>query len=170
MFDHISILRHRGNHITQITREYRCAPLISDTNLETQKILRTVGTTGYTAPEVYSSSGYGFAVDYFSIGVLIYVMLTCENLDEAAKGSIQNKRIEEIVQEKLNHVSEDARDIIRHLLDANPEERISVFEKTAIGWDDNNGDELGQNDKKFRYATRMGNLLLRQPWFVNKYE
>ena len=97
-------------------------------------------------------------------------MLTCENLDEAAKGSIQNKRIEEIVQEKLNHVSEDARDIIRHLLDANPEERISVFEKTAIGWDDNNGDELGQNDKKFRYATRMGNLLLRQPWFVNKYE
>jgi serine/threonine protein kinase len=129
-----------------------------------------VGTVGYTAPEVYSSSGYGFAVDYFSIGVLIYVMLTCENLDEAAKGSMKNTRIEEIVREKLNHVSEDARNIIRHLLDANPEERISVFEETAIGWkeDSKNNDDDDDDDKKFRYATRMGNLLLHQPWFVRK--
>lgn len=108
-----------------------------------------------------SAGGYGFSVDYFSIGVLIYVMLTCQNLEEAVHGSIGRKEMNKIIQKDLNHVSEDARNIIRHLLDANPEERISVFEKTAIGFKDDD-----DNTKKFRYATRMGHLLLHQPWFV----
>jgi len=67
------------------------------------------------APEILTRSGHGKAVDWWSLGALMYDMLTGAPPFTAEN---RKKTIEKILKGKLNlppYLSPDARDIIRFL-------------------------------------------------------
>ena len=86
------------------------------------------GTPEYLAPEFLIGGGHGKAVDWWSLGVLVYEMLCglppfySENVSEM---------YELILKKPLefgDHVSAPARDLITKLLDRNPETRLQNVE------------------------------------------
>ncbi|EEB12401.1 RAC protein kinase DRAC-PK85, putative [Pediculus humanus corporis] len=82
------------------------------------------GTIEYMAPEILTRSGHGKAVDWWSLGALLYDMLT-GNPPFTAEN--RKKTIEIILKGKLNlppYVTPDARDLIRKLLKRQVNQRL----------------------------------------------
>ena len=74
------------------------------------------GTIEYMAPEILLRSGHGKAVDWWSLGALMYDMLTGAPPFTAEN---RKKTIEKILKGKLNlppYLTPDARDLIRKFL------------------------------------------------------
>jgi len=74
------------------------------------------GTIEYMAPEILTRSGHGKAVDWWSLGALMYDMLTGAPPFTAEN---RKKTIEKILKGKLNlppYLTPDARDLMRKLL------------------------------------------------------
>ena len=93
-----------------------------------------VGTPHYTAPEVILGKGYGFAVDYWSLGVLLYEFV-CGKLpfgdDEEDPYKIYRKVVEEnLTYPKYITESLPSKSIIVQLLRKNPESRLSSSTST----------------------------------------
>uniref|UniRef100_A0A0L8H6M9 Protein kinase domain-containing protein n=1 Tax=Octopus bimaculoides TaxID=37653 RepID=A0A0L8H6M9_OCTBM len=82
------------------------------------------GTVEYMAPEILMRTGHGKAVDWWSLGALMYDMLT----GSPPFTSINRKKtIEKILKCKLNfppYLTNEARNLIKKLLKKNPEERL----------------------------------------------
>jgi len=99
------------------------------------------GTPGYAAPEILKGSsgmGYGNQVDVFSAGVTLYVMLcgyepfygeSEEALIEANKDAIV-----EFPKNDWSKISREARDLIRKMLKADPDERITAKDALEHPW------------------------------------
>jgi serine/threonine protein kinase len=87
------------------------------------------GTPEYLAPEFLLGSGHGKAVDWWSLGVLLYEMLCgmppfyCENVTEMYE-LILKKPLEFTPE-----VSPAAQDLLRKLLDRNPATRLQELDK-----------------------------------------
>ncbi|KAH0954635.1 hypothetical protein HN011_003749 [Eciton burchellii] len=82
------------------------------------------GTIEYMAPEILTRSGHGKAVDWWSLGTLIYDMLTGQSPFSA---SDRQKTIQKILRGKLYfpmYVTPDAKDLIRKLLKKKPAQRL----------------------------------------------
>ncbi|KAJ3438554.1 non-specific serine/threonine protein kinase [Anaeramoeba flamelloides] len=84
------------------------------------------GTPEYLAPEIILDTPYDEIVDWWSLGILLYEMLTgsppfySEDIEEV---------FEMIVREKLKipfYIEDEARDLIEKLLDRNPLTRLGV--------------------------------------------
>ncbi|XP_022110503.1 ribosomal protein S6 kinase beta-1-like isoform X1 [Acanthaster planci] len=74
------------------------------------------GTIEYMAPEILTRSGHGKAVDWWSLGALMYDMLTGGPPFTAEN---RKKTIDKILKGKLNlppYLTHDARDLLRRLL------------------------------------------------------
>ncbi|XP_077995171.1 ribosomal protein S6 kinase beta-1-like [Glandiceps talaboti] len=136
------------------------------------------GTIEYMAPEILTRSGHGKAVDWWSLGALMYDMLTGAPPFTAEN---RKKTIDKILKGKLNlppYLTNEARELIRRLLkrhpnsrlgggmdDARPIKRHSFFRN--VNWKDTidrkveppikpaiNGDEdVSQFDTKFTKQT-----------------
>ncbi|KAL3267904.1 hypothetical protein HHI36_007043 [Cryptolaemus montrouzieri] len=105
------------------------------------------GTIEYMAPEILTRSGHGKEVDWWSLGALMYDMLTGAPPFTAEN---RKKTIEKILKGKLNlppYLTADAKDLIRKLLkrqvaarlgsppdDAKGIKQHSYFK--AINWED----------------------------------
>lgn len=87
------------------------------------------GTIQYMAPEILSVEPYDHSVDWWSLGILIYALLSGEYPLNAAKDHIQmNERVSRHVFEleragSGNH-SAEACDLVRRLLRKNPHRRL----------------------------------------------
>lgn len=82
------------------------------------------GTIEYMAPEILTRSGHGKAVDWWSLGALMYDMLTGSPPFTAEN---RKKTIDKILKGKLNlppYLTVDARNLIKKLLRKNPAERL----------------------------------------------
>ncbi|KAK9708250.1 hypothetical protein K7432_009765 [Basidiobolus ranarum] len=82
------------------------------------------GTTQYMAPEVLLEVYYDKVVDWWSLGIMIYDMLTGA---PPFKGSNRKKTMEAILNKKLrlpNYISPDAKDLITRLLRKSPAVRF----------------------------------------------
>mmetsp|Transcript_20689 Transcript_20689/g.34816 ORF Transcript_20689/g.34816 Transcript_20689/m.34816 type:complete len:388 (+) Transcript_20689:161-1324(+) len=104
------------------------------------------GTPGYVAPEILSTQRYGKSVDMWSIGVITYILLGGyppfhDDNQKALFKKIKNAEYE-FHEEYWSEVSEEAKDLIRHLLKINPVERYTAEEALNHPWMLREGDEL----------------------------
>jgi len=84
------------------------------------------GTIEYMAPEILTRSGHGKAVDWWSLGALMYDMLTGAPPFTAEN---RKKTIEKIMRGKLvlpPYLTPDARDLVRKLLKRTPCQRLGA--------------------------------------------
>ncbi|XP_077461739.1 ribosomal protein S6 kinase beta-2-like [Stigmatopora argus] len=82
------------------------------------------GTIEYMAPEILSRSGHNKAVDWWSLGALMYDMMTGSPPFTADN---RKKTIDKILKCKLNlppYLTIDAKDLVKKLLKKNPAQRL----------------------------------------------
>jgi len=90
------------------------------------------GTVEYMAPEILMRVGHGKAVDWWSLGALMFDMLTGAPPFTAEN---RKKTIEKILKGKLNlpaYLTPDARDLIRKLLKRQANQRLGYGGMDAI--------------------------------------
>jgi MAP kinase interacting serine/threonine kinase len=125
---------------------------------KTPELLTPVGSAEYMAPEVVDawvgeSFSYDKKCDLWSLGIILYIMLcgyppfygqcgedcgwekgeACQECQELLFNSIQES-VYEFPQEEWICVSENAKDLIRHLLVRNPRKRYSAADVLKHPW------------------------------------
>ena len=99
------------------------------------------GTIEYMAPEILTRTGHGKAVDWWSLGALMYDMLT-----GAPPFTAENRKrtIEKILKGKLNlppYLTPDARDLIKS-------DRSVEFEKISSSFLQETSQETNQSEAR----------------------
>ena len=98
----------------------------------------TCGTPGYVAPEVLQQLPYGKACDYWSIGVVAFILLSgtppfyeedTYELYETIKACKYSFK-----DETWKSVTDEAKDFISKTLVADPEKRMTSIEMMAHPW------------------------------------
>lgn len=123
------------------------------------------GSWNYMAPEVHlgTNTHASPALDVFALGCIVYAMLT-GNLpfDDKRTKELIKKICEEEVQFPPDLVlSDEIKDLIRRMLNKNPEERITVYEIERHPWF--KGKKLPQNlIDKYR-QDELDSILRRKP-------
>jgi calcium/calmodulin-dependent protein kinase I len=103
-----------------------------------QALQTACGTPFYVAPDVLMGTGYGPAVDMWSVGVLLYVLLS-GRLPFAADSDAELFRL--IIAGNLvwkspqfDAVSSEAKDLIKKLINTEPEQRWSAKQAIEHPW------------------------------------
>lgn len=116
--------------------------------MEHGALTTSLGTPGYTAPEVLRGQSYNDSVDMWSLGVITYILyipeilLICrlcgyppfasgndmETLRKISKGEFQ------FYPKEWDSVSEDAKDFIRNLIVVDPTKRMTACQCADHPW------------------------------------
>ena len=88
------------------------------------------GTPGYVAPEILLGKGYGLEVDYWSIGVILYIILCgfppfYEESNQALFETIKAGSFE-FPSPFWDDISDMAKDLVTNCLKVNPSERFNA--------------------------------------------
>lgn len=93
-----------------------------------------LGTQGYLAPEMMKADGYTAAVDMWALGICIYAILSGylpfdDDLDE------EEPTYEvQFPDEQWGKISDEAKDLIRRLLNPDPKKRMNSGAVTKHAW------------------------------------
>uniref|UniRef100_A0A1A8NJI7 CHK2 checkpoint homolog n=1 Tax=Nothobranchius rachovii TaxID=451742 RepID=A0A1A8NJI7_9TELE len=137
----------KPENILLASNEDVCLIKVTDFNqsriLEETALMRTLcGTPFYLAPEVFthaSTTGYGIAVDAWSLGVLLFVCLSGYTPfhESFSKLSVTEQIIRgefTMVPSKWKNVSDQAKDVVRKLLEVDPSKRMTIREALQHPW------------------------------------
>jgi protein-serine/threonine kinase len=91
---------------------------------ESDKAFTICGTPQYLAPEVIKKKGYDKAVDWWSLGCVMYEMLTGKIPFPIKKGVKLNMRLYEQIVNYPSFLDKHAKDFMQKLLVLNPIERL----------------------------------------------
>ncbi|KAI8969255.1 kinase-like domain-containing protein [Mycotypha africana] len=115
--------------------DFGLSKLLKDRN----EVLTTAcGTPGYVAPEVLLGTGHGKPVDVWSVGVIMYTLLSGytpfygEDQTELFECIMQGKY--EFEEEYWGNISIEAKNLIDKLLTFDPKERITAEEALQDVW------------------------------------
>jgi serine/threonine protein kinase len=84
------------------------------------------GTPAYIAPEILRNKGYGLNVDLWSAGVVLFAMLygtvpfKAQSMEELHQLILKGKYL------LKEDISQEARDMLRGLLEINPKKRLTI--------------------------------------------
>ncbi|XP_049849978.1 myosin light chain kinase A-like [Schistocerca gregaria] len=96
------------------------------------------GTPGYVAPEILQCESYDEKIDVWSAGVIMYILLCgyppFYDENDAKLFDIIMSGSYEFQSPYWDHVSEEAKDLIRQILVVNPKDRISAKEALNHPW------------------------------------
>ena len=86
------------------------------------------GTFEYMAPEIVDSEKYDFGVDIWSLGILLYELLMGYSPFKAKdpQNIMVNIKSHELIFDKNKHLSEECKNLIKSLLEVNPQKRIKI--------------------------------------------
>ena len=114
--------------------DFGLCKLITNENINEKYTI--CGTLSYIAPEILMGKSYDYSVDWFSFGVVIYVLLCGEYPFESKK---EPKYDEKVYKQKVKYpekMSNEAKDIISKLLEIKPRKRLGY----------NNSDEIKNHE------------------------
>jgi len=107
----------------------------------------TCGTPGYVAPEILKGTGYGKSVDFWSIGVVLYVLYSLRYLFDRLCGfppfyAENNQDLFDLIKKGeydfpspyWDNVSEPAKDLIKNLLVVDPTKRYDEDKILSHPW------------------------------------
>jgi calcium/calmodulin-dependent protein kinase I len=103
-----------------------------------EKMSTQVGTPSYFAPEVLSGNGYNNSVDYWSIGVILYILLCgyppfSEDSNEMLYEKIKRGEYD-FPEEDWKEISPSAKDLVKKLLVVNSTQRYKANEIMTHPW------------------------------------
>ncbi|GLC39676.1 hypothetical protein PLESTF_000968100 [Pleodorina starrii] len=95
------------------------------------------GTPGYVAPENVLAHGYNYSVDWWGLGVLMYVLLTGRQPFSTPKTDDPMVVMRRIVDENYQikyppYLSQAAKDLIARLLERKPAKRLGMLNARAV--------------------------------------
>ncbi|GFR45931.1 hypothetical protein Agub_g7393 [Astrephomene gubernaculifera] len=95
------------------------------------------GTPGYVAPENVLAHGYNYSVDWWGLGVLMYVLLTGRQPFSTPKTDdpmvVMRRIVDESYQIKYPpYLSQAAKDLISRLLERKPAKRLGMLNARAL--------------------------------------
>ncbi|CRH00099.1 calcium-dependent protein kinase 7, putative [Plasmodium relictum] len=95
------------------------------------------GTLAYVAPEVITLQGYNHKVDAWSIGIILYLLLSGKlpfPINKNTEMNIQKNYVLSFKDNIWKNISSSAKDLISKLLELNVEKRISANEALEHIW------------------------------------
>ena len=109
----------------------------------------TCGTLNYIAPEIVKNTGYdGSLADIWACGVILYFMLTGQRpFDDESVHKLLDKIIVgdfKFPNDDQKKVSEEAKDLVKAILNPNPRKRLTIEQIRAHSWMQDD-DLLSQN-------------------------
>lgn len=111
---------------------------LSKIMMENTTMKTACGTPSYVAPEVLMHSQYTEAVDLWSIGVIVYILLCGLMPFYGETDAIMFRRIKQgkfkFLSPHWDDISDDAKDFVSHLLKVSPTDRPSCKEALQHKW------------------------------------
>lgn len=113
-----------------------------------------IGTPLYMAPEIFKGEKYDGAVDIWSIGIILYVLM-CGYPPFQSDNPIQlqneiKKAHIEFVESDWVEVSDSAKDLIKRMLESNPANRIKMQQIYEHPWIADEVSKKNLNNVKLR--------------------
>ncbi|EMD36545.1 hypothetical protein CERSUDRAFT_138235 [Gelatoporia subvermispora B] len=131
---------HRDLKLENVLLDERCRVKLGDFGFTREfdrgSLLETFcGTTGYASPEMLMAKKYlGPEVDIWSLGVILYTLLTGTLPFDDDDEAIMRQKVIRGVYEDPEWLSEDARDLIRQILQTDPTKRPAIAQILTHQW------------------------------------
>lgn len=137
---HSKYVGHRDIKLDNILLDGKGSVKIADFGVSKQcqpgqKMREQCGTPAYIAPEILKNkNGYSFGVDLWSAGVVLFAMLYGTVPFKAASMEELHSLILRGIYTLKDDISQEARDMLRGLLEINPHKRLTIPEILNHPW------------------------------------